>query len=61
MSPRLIEGDRCPHCAAPLAAERPRVCPQCGGSLQRRHLSAGCLTSRPLLLLLALVAWALLG
>jgi hypothetical protein len=29
------------------------VCPTCGGSLQQRYLRAGCLSSAPPLLLLA--------
>ena len=52
--PRLIEEDRCPHCKAQLPEEKPRSCPECGGSLQQRHLKAGCLTSAPKVLLLAL-------
>ena len=55
MSPRLIEGDRCPHCGAELPDPKPRVCPGCMGSLQKRYLSAGCLTSAPKLLLAALL------
>ncbi|MDP6540114.1 MAG: hypothetical protein QF410_11270 [Planctomycetota bacterium] len=53
MSPRLIEERRCPHCSAELAEEIPRVCPECGGSLQRRYLGIGCLSTKPLVLLLA--------
>ena len=60
MSPRLIESDRCPHCGTELPEVLPRSCPECGGSLQKRYLSFGCLTSKPLLLLLAFALWALL-
>jgi hypothetical protein len=49
----MIEADRCPHCRAELERPLPRACPACGGSLQKRYLSAGCLTSRPMLVLLA--------
>ncbi|MAF64249.1 MAG: hypothetical protein CMJ84_01135 [Planctomycetes bacterium] len=56
----MIEEERCPHCGAELGGEKPRVCPQCGGSLQRRYLRAGCLSSKPvgLLLVCALLAGA---
>lgn len=53
MSPRILDTDRCPHCDAELPKETPRVCPSCGGSLQQRYLSAGCLSSKPILLLVA--------
>jgi predicted amidophosphoribosyltransferase len=56
MSPRLVEGDRCPHCGAAVATPKPRVCPQCAGSLQQRYLKAGCLSSAPKLLLFAFAA-----
>lgn len=49
--PRLIEADRCPHCALELPEQKPRVCPGCGGSLQQRFLRLGCLSSAPLFLL----------
>ena len=52
--PRLIEADRCPHCKAELPEEKPRSCPECGGSLQQRFLKAGCITSAPKALLFAL-------
>lgn len=58
MSPRLIKERRCPHCRVELDREIPRVCPECGGSLQRRYLKAGCLSTKPLGLL---VLCALLG
>jgi predicted amidophosphoribosyltransferase len=47
MSPRVIESRRCPHCKAELPEPTPRVCPSCMGSLQKRHLSLGCLSSAP--------------
>lgn len=47
MSPRVLETRRCPHCKAELSEPTPRVCPTCGGSIQKRFLSAGCLTSAP--------------
>jgi hypothetical protein len=56
MSPRILEVDRCPHCKSPLAKPTPRVCPACGGSLQKRFLTAGCLSSAPPIVL---VAWGL--
>ena len=55
--PRLIEEGHCPHCKAELPEEKPRSCPECGGSLQQRHLRAGCLTSAPKTILLALATW----
>ncbi|MBI5435206.1 MAG: hypothetical protein HZA52_20395 [Planctomycetes bacterium] len=58
MSPRLVEDSFCPHCKAALPEPKPRVCPQCAGSLQQRYLKAGCLTSAPKLLLVSLgLAW----
>lgn len=59
MSPRILDADRCPHCKSVLQQPVPRVCPACGGSLQKRYLSAGCLTSAPKVLLLAALAWAI--
>ncbi len=56
MSPRVLDVPNCPHCGAALPAPPPRICPECAGSLQKRHLAAGCLTSKPTLLLLALGA-----
>jgi len=56
MSP-LIRGGHCPHCNAELPEPKPRVCADCGGSLQQRYLTAGCLTSAPKLLLFALASW----
>lgn len=53
MTPRLIEAETCPHCKAELPEPMPRVCPECGGSLQKRYLEAGCLTSKPLFLVAA--------
>lgn len=47
MSPRILEVERCPHCKAALERPVPRVCPACGGSIQKRYLTAGCLTSAP--------------
>ena len=56
MSPRILDLDRCRHCKADLERPTPRVCPACGGSLQKRHLALGCLTSAPPpVLLLALL------
>lgn len=60
MSPRLVEGATCPHCDAELPARKPRVCPACGGSLQKRYLTCGCLSSAPAgVLLLAALLWLL--
>ena len=47
MSPRIVTSKRCPHCRVALPTPTPRVCPQCAGSLQKRFLSLGCLTSAP--------------
>jgi hypothetical protein len=47
MSPRILDVGRCPHCKQELERPPPRVCPACGGSLQKRFLSAGCLTTAP--------------
>ncbi len=55
MSPRILETDTCPHCKAPLPKPVPRVCPVCGGSLQKRYLTYGCLTSAPPLVLLVVL------
>lgn len=55
MPPKLIEEGRCPHCGADLAEPKPRVCPECMGSLQKRYLASGCLTSAPKLILFALL------
>lgn len=53
MPPRLLDTQICPHCKAELPDPVPRVCPECGGSLQKRYLEAGCLTSKPVFLLAA--------
>jgi predicted amidophosphoribosyltransferase len=58
---RILKTKTCPHCRAALAAPTPRVCPVCGGSLQQRFFTAGCLSSAPPVLALALGAWALLA
>lgn len=47
MAPRVLDARRCPHCKSDLPSPTPRVCPVCGGSLQKRFLSLGCLTSAP--------------
>jgi len=44
---RVLDTSRCPHCKEPLERPTPRVCPSCGGSLQKRFLALGCLTSAP--------------
>lgn len=51
MSPRIEQRKQCPHCRAALPQPTPRVCPQCAGSLQKRFLSIGCLSSAPPLIL----------
>ncbi|MEM7310803.1 MAG: hypothetical protein AAF682_29300 [Planctomycetota bacterium] len=51
--PRILKRDRCPHCKGELPRPTPRVCPHCGGSLQQRYLTAGCLTSKPMVVLFA--------
>ena len=56
--PRILNTKICPHCKGALDAPTPRVCPHCGGSLQQRFFTAGCLSSAPPVILLALgVAW----
>lgn len=58
MTPRLIDADTCPHCEAELPDPLPRSCPDCGGSLQKRYLEAGCLSSKPVLLIgTGIAAW----
>ncbi|QDU68305.1 hypothetical protein [Engelhardtia mirabilis] len=54
MSPRILDLETCPHCKARLPRPTPRVCPECAGSLQKRYLSSGCLTSKPMLLLIGI-------
>ena len=56
--PRLIGDPRCPHCGADLPEEKPRVCGECGGSLQQRHLRFGCLHAGPAAILAAWGLWA---
>ncbi len=58
--PRLIDSKLCPHCGAKLPDARPRVCPECMGSLQQRYLKAGCLSSGPAVLAIAIGIWAVL-
>jgi predicted amidophosphoribosyltransferase len=57
MSPRILELENCPRCRAKLERPVPRVCPACGASLQKRFLTAGCLSSAPPLVLLGLGLW----
>lgn len=56
MSPRVLDVRNCPHCGFELPAPPPRICPDCAGSLQKRHLASGCISSKPPLILLALGA-----
>lgn len=52
------EGGRCPHCKAEVPKDHGRVCVECGGSLQKRYLSIGCLSSKPIILIaLGLPLW----
>jgi hypothetical protein len=56
--PRLIDEKHCPHCRAELPVPKPRSCPRCAGSLNKRYLRIGCLTSAPPpILLLGGLAW----
>ena len=56
----ILDTGRCPHCKADVPQPTPRVCPECAGSLQKRYLRAGCVSSGPaLLLVLASLAAAL--
>jgi len=57
MSPKILDVSRCPACKAELPQPVPRICPECGGSLQQRYLKAGCLSSGPKVLVLALGLW----
>jgi predicted amidophosphoribosyltransferase len=60
--PRVLDHRVCPHCKAELGQPPPRVCPACGGSLQQRYLTAGCLTTKPLILCIGLsLVWLLAG
>lgn len=61
MSPRILDVKQCPHCGERLGSPVPRVCPACGGSLQKRYLSLGCLSTAPVFLALATVAARGLG
>jgi len=56
---RILKTKTCPHCRAALEQPTPRVCPVCGGSLQQRFFTAGCLSSAPPLIAIALGAYAL--
>lgn len=51
------EGGRCPHCKAEVPPDHGPVCVECGGSLQKRYLSIGCLTSKPVVIFALLVPW----
>jgi predicted amidophosphoribosyltransferase len=59
MSPRILDTRTCPHCKAQLPQPTPRVCPSCAGSLQKRFLQLGCLTTAPKVLLIAALVWAI--
>ncbi len=59
--PRLIDDRRCPHCGEDLPEPKPRVCGECGGSLQQRHLRLGCLHAGPAAILVGWGLWALVG
>ncbi len=63
MAPRIIDDSTCPPCGHELPErpeDRPRVCPNCAGSLQVRYLKKGCLTSKPIVLALGCgLAWGL--
>jgi hypothetical protein len=49
--PRIIKARSCPHCGEALPTEVPRVCPSCAGSLQKRYLKLGCLSTAPIWIL----------
>jgi len=55
--PRLIDEQHCPHCDAPLPEPKPRSCPKCMGSLQKRFLRWGCLSAAPPVIAACLAAW----
>jgi len=55
------EGGRCPHCKAEVPKDHGRVCLDCGGSLQKRYLAIGCLSSKPLILFAAGLSMWLAG
>lgn len=58
---RILKTKTCPHCRAALELPTPRVCPVCGGSLQQRFFTAGCLSSAPPVILIAFGALAAFG
>ena len=57
MSPKILDTTHCPACKTELPQPPPRICPNCGGSLQQRYLKAGCLTSAPKVFLIGLGLW----
>lgn len=59
--PRLIDSSKCPHCGDTLPKPPPRVCPACAGSLQQRHLRAGCISTGPAVFLLGWLFLRALG
>jgi predicted amidophosphoribosyltransferase len=59
--PRLIDSNHCPHCGDALPKPAPRVCPGCAGSLQQRHLKAGCISTGPAIFLLGWLVLRSLG
>jgi predicted amidophosphoribosyltransferase len=61
MSPRLLDTGRCPHCKEVLPRPTPRVCPSCAGSLQKRFLALGCLSSAPPIFVIGAVLWELVA
>ena len=54
--PRLLETDKCPHCGATRKDLESGSCDSCGGSLQQRHLKAGCVSAAPLWIAMACLA-----
>jgi len=59
--PRLLDARECPHCGEQLSQPPPRVCPKCAGSLQQRHLKAGCISTGPAIFLLGWLFLRVLG
>ncbi|MBL6756023.1 MAG: hypothetical protein ISQ11_06415 [Planctomycetes bacterium] len=59
--PRLLDARECPHCGEQLPQPPPRVCPKCAGSLQQRHLKAGCISTGPAIFLLGWLLLRVLG
>ena len=54
--PRLLDNDKCPHCGSIRKDRGSGSCDSGGGSLQQRHLKAGCVSTAPLWIAMAYLA-----